>query len=59
MEELLRTLLIRVGELQLERQDLRSTGAPLDALERNRSALVRAQHELVIALGAAHRPAAA
>jgi hypothetical protein len=57
MEALLRTLVIRVGELQLERQSLRATHAPAEALEQNRGDLVRAQHELVVALGVAHRPA--
>jgi hypothetical protein len=52
-------LLVRVGELQLERQRLHSLGAGREVLERNRRALVKAQHELVVALGAAHAPIAA
>jgi hypothetical protein len=59
MDETVRSLLIRVGELQLERQRLHDTGAGRLELERNRIALVRAQHDLVVALGVQHAPIAA
>jgi hypothetical protein len=59
MDETVRTLLIRVGELQLERQRLHDAGAGRFELERNRIKLVRAQHALVVALGAEHAPVAA
>ena len=54
MDTSVRDLLARVGELQLERQRLRWQRATRDELERNRRELARAQHELAIALGAAH-----
>jgi hypothetical protein len=59
METSVRTLVIRVGELQLERQRLRWERATREELERNRGELVRAQHELAVALGAAHSREAA
>ena len=55
----MRTLLVRVGRLQLERQRLRSECATREELERNRRELVDAEHELAVALGAEHAPAAA
>jgi hypothetical protein len=42
-----------------ERQTLRSVGAGRDALERNRSELVRLQQELINALIRRHLPAGA
>jgi hypothetical protein len=44
-----------VRRLVGERQKLRETGAPPSALERNRSRLVNAQHELAHALIRRHR----
>jgi hypothetical protein len=56
MDTSVRNLLARVGELQLERQRLRWQQATRDELERNRTELARAQHELAVALGAEHAP---
>ena len=49
----------RISALVLERQELRATGAPSEALERNRRELVHAQWELSYALIDRHLPAEA
>jgi hypothetical protein len=53
-----RTLLVLVGQLQLERQRLRSERASHEELERNRRELASAEHDLAVALGAEHSSAA-
>jgi hypothetical protein len=47
----------RIAELVAERQDLRASGSPAGAIERNRIQLARAQWELAHALIDRHLPA--
>jgi hypothetical protein len=49
-------LVLRIAELVVERQELRSTGAGATAIERNRVQLARAQWELAHALIDRHLP---
>jgi hypothetical protein len=51
------SLVLRISELVVERQDLRSTGAPQAAIERNRLQIARAQWELAHALIERYMPA--
>jgi hypothetical protein len=48
---------LRISELVVERQDLRSTGAPQAAIEQNRLQIARAQWELAHALIERYMPA--
>ena len=50
------SLVVRIAELVVERQELRSTGAGAPAIERNRLQLARAQWELAHALIDRHLP---
>ena len=59
MDNAVRSLFARVGELQLERLRLRWEQAARDELERNRRELADAQRRLAVALGTAHTRAAA
>jgi hypothetical protein len=52
VDEEVRTLLNRVGELQLERRRLEDDGASHEQLDRNCAELTRAWNELAAALGA-------
>ena len=49
--------MLRIAELVVERQTLRSTSAPQEAIERNRIQIARAQWELAHALIDRHLPA--
>jgi ribosomal protein L29 len=50
-------LVVRIGELVAERQELRAGGAPQAAIERNRRQIARAQWELAHALIDRYLPA--
>jgi hypothetical protein len=50
------SLVVRIAELVVERQELRSTGVGATAIERNRLQLARAQWELAHALIDRHLP---
>jgi hypothetical protein len=51
-------LTVRIAALVAERQELRVSGAPIAAIERNRLQIARAQWELSHALIERHLPAA-
>ncbi len=51
------SLVVRIAELVVERQELRSRGAAPAAIERNRVQIARAQWELAHALIDRHGPA--
>jgi len=51
------TIALRIAELVVERQELRSANAPAAAIERNRIQIARLQWELAHALIARYLPA--